>query len=124
MSSRVSKWSNWLVSGRAPFIWQREMAQNTAWLKALRSASTWTEELIALRPMLNNEPLLGRSLTLLTTEFSQQAGVAHQTRVRSVRMQGPRGHQGAQGFQGSAKHERPFARNKETRPHPSRTDIT
>src|SRR2546423_7883146 len=125
MSSRVS---NWLASGRTPSTWQREMAQNTAWLKALSSASTWTEELIALQPMLNNEPLLGRSLALLTTEFTRQAqtpsGAAHETRVRPARMQSPRGQQGAQGYQRLPKLERPFTGNNEMPPRQTGTDFS
>ena len=113
MSSRVS---TWLASGHAPSSWQREMAHSTAWLNALRSTCNWMGELIDLQPMLNNEPLLGRSLALLTTDIARQAQnppeAVRQTRAKPARVQG------------SAKHERPFASNNETRPRKSRTDFT
>lgn len=113
MSSRVR---TWLAIGPSPTSWQREMAHSTAWVNALHCAYSWTKELMALQHTLHDEPLLGQSLTLLTTEMTRQAQNPSEA-VRSTRARPAR-------IQDSVKHELPFAHKNNMRPRKSKTDST
>lgn len=61
-----------LTSGRAPAYWQRQIAQDTAWLNSLTRCCAWLTEITDIRVTLNETPLLGQSLVALTTQLSQQ----------------------------------------------------
>lgn len=86
-----------LAGSLAPSAWQREIARNTAWVHALRSTFLWMRAFIVPQPMLNNEPLLGQSLALLTTAIAQPTQNSPEalrpTRVKPARVQGSTNHE-------------------------------
>jgi hypothetical protein len=75
-----------LAGGQAPVLWQRDLGRATARLEALRRASAWLTTLAAVRPRLQDDPLLGRRLAELTNRVAQPTGSRPETdRIRRPR---------------------------------------
>ena len=63
---RARRASTALAGGGAPMWWQRATGQRAAWLPGLRRASAWLAESAGPVPRLNDGPLFGHALALLT----------------------------------------------------------
>ena len=87
----ISSSSTTIAGGLAPSAWHRAIVQNTVWVNALRSTYSWLQAFITPQPSLNSMPLLGQSLTLLTTAITQPVQNAseaqHPTRVKPAKIQ-------------------------------------
>lgn len=114
MSNRGSRDSTWLAGGLAPSVWQQEIAWNTAWVNALRATCSWTQAFISPPALLNDAPLLGPLLALLTTPSAQSTQLSPAA-VRSTRVKPDR-------VQASANHEPFLSGDTMIRPHPSKVD--
>lgn len=60
-----------LAGGQGPAGWEREMARRTTRLDGLRRACAWGEQMVAVRPRLRDEPLLGHWLEALTARVAR-----------------------------------------------------
>jgi hypothetical protein len=69
-----------------PAYWQRQMVERTSWLKNLQFTCTWVETVNTIPPRLNNEPLLGRCLTMPIDQVSTLPTLdSAETRIEPLR---------------------------------------